>query len=128
MARNTTPHTESGQNQEFDESDLEPGVSADTVARGEDAALYSDSDGAQTGTNRGAAHVPGDGPRHHDHGTHTPDTLLEGSLETRAPEGAGQGITGRSQSEESVGQKKVVADRPDVQSGINQERQKDDIA
>ncbi len=121
MAHITTPHTESGANREFDESDLEPGVSAADVGRGEDAATYSESEGAQTGTNRGQAHAPAaEGLRAHPKGN--TDTTLEGSLSTRAPEGAGQGISGRSQSEESVGQAKVVADRPDAQSGVNQSR------
>ncbi len=117
MARNTTPHTESGQDQEFDASDLEPGVSADTVARGEDAALYSESEGAQTGTDRGPVHAPGSGLRHHD--IHSLDTVLEGSLKTRTPEGEGQGISSRSQNEEGAGQKKVVDNRPDAQAAVN---------
>ncbi len=118
MAIQTTPHTESGQNQGFEASDVEPGVSADAIGREEDAAGPGENDGAQTGTNRGAAHAPGGGPEHHVNSGL--ETVLEGSLSTRAPEGQGQGITGRSQSEESVGQKKVVAERPDAQSAINQ--------
>ena len=118
MAMQTTPHTESGANHEASESDLEPGVSMNTVARGDDAALYAESEGAQTATNRGTVHAPGSGPL--EHGPIEPDTNLEGSLTTRAPEGAGQGITGRSQTEESVGQKKVVAQRDDAQAAINQ--------
>ena len=120
MAHSTTPHTESGQNREFEESDLEPGISADTVARGEDAALYSNDEGAQTGTNRGAAHAPGGSSGHH--GALQPGVTLEGSLSTRAPEGAGQGISSHSQTEESAGQKKVVEERPDAQSGVNQSK------
>ncbi len=117
MARNTTPHTESGQNQDLDQSDLEPGISVDTVARGEDAALYSESDGAQTGMNRGPVHAPSSGHRHHS--AVQPDLTLEGSLDTRAPEGEAQGISNHSQTEESAGQEKVVAERPDAQSGIS---------
>ena len=115
MAHQTTPHTESGQNQSFEESDLEPGVTAGSVGRGEDAA---ENDGPQTGTNRGQAHAPDGGPHHRTQPQ--PDTVLEGSLSTRTPEGAGQGITGRSATEESEGQKKVVAERPDAQSAVNQ--------
>ena len=118
MAHPTTPHTESGQNRTHEESDLEPGVHTDTVARGEDAALHSDSEGPQTGTNRGPAHAPSAGEPKHDL-IGQPETVLEGSLKSRAPEGSGQGITNRSQTEESEGQGKVVADRPDVQSAIN---------
>ncbi len=120
MAIKTTPHTESGKNHDVAESDLEPGVSTNTVARGEDAALHSEDTGAQTATNRGPAHAPGSGPVHR--GPIQPDVTLEGSLETRAPEGQGQGISGRSQSEESVGQKKVVENRPDAQAGVNQSK------
>ena len=121
MAHQTTPHTESGANHEFDESDLEPGVSASTVGRGEDAATYTESEGAQTATNRGPVHAPSAGGGH-GVSPHIPETVLEGSLATRTPEGEGQGISGRSLSEESVGQKKVVKDRPDVQAGVNQSK------
>ncbi len=124
MAGPRTPHTESGQNQGFEASDQEGRASAETVARGEDA-YSAGTEGAQMGTNRGAAHAPGTGPSHH--GSHPVETLLEGSLTSRAPEGGGQGITNRSQTEESTGQAPVVRERPDVQSGINQERQDDDI-
>ncbi len=120
MAMQTTPHTESGKNHEESESDLEPGVSVNTVARGDDAALYAEDEGAQTATNRGPAHAPGSGPLNH--GPIQPDTNLEGSLTTRAPQGEGQGITGRSLSEESVGQKKVVEKRDDAQAAINQSK------
>ena len=120
MAIQTTPHTESGQNQSSETSDLEPGTGAGSVGRESDAELHRVSEGAQTATNRGPAHVPGDGPRHHD--LHTLDTNLEGSLETRAPRGEGQGISGRSLTEESAGQEKVVADRPDAQAGVNQSK------
>lgn len=125
MPHSTTPHTESGQNQGFEASDMEGRAGNQTVARGEDA-YEAGTDGAQTGTNRGAAHAPGTGPSHH--GSHPIDTVLEGSLESRAPQGSGQGITNRSQNEESEGQSKVVAERPDVQSGLNHTRQRDDVA
>lgn len=125
MAHSTTPHTQSGQNQGFEESDREGRLSEQPVARGEDA-YTAGTDGAQTGTNRGGVHAPGTGPSHH--GSHPIETVLEGTVETRAPQGEGQGITNRSQTEESVGQSKVVKDRPDVQSGINHVRQEDDVA
>ena len=124
MAGPTTPHTESGQNQGFEASDQDGRASAETVVRGEDA-YTAGTDGAQTGTNRGAAHAPGTGPSHH--GSHPIENLLEGSLGSRAPQGDGQGITNWSQTEEAARQEGVVRDRPDVQSGINQERQDDDV-
>ncbi len=120
----TTPHTESGQNQGFEASDQEGRASAETVARGEDA-YEAGTAGAQMGTNRGAAHAPGTATSHH--GSHPIETVLEGNLSTRAPQGEGQGISNRTQMEESTGQAPVVRDRPDVQSGINQERQDDDV-
>ncbi len=125
MAHSTTPHTESGQNQGFEASDMEGRAGSQTVARGEDA-YEAGTDGAQMGTNRGAAHAPGTATSHH--GSHPIDTVLEGSVDTRAPQGQGQGITNRSQTEESAGQSKVVTDRPDAQSGLNHTRQKDDVA
>jgi hypothetical protein len=52
------------------------------------------------------------------HGALPPSTTLEGHLSSRTPEGEGQGITTHSLAEESKGQEKVVAERPDAQSGI----------
>ena len=118
MAGESTPHTTSNQNQSFSDSDLEPGVTEHTVARGDDAALYENSEGAQTGTNRQEERYPSEGSSRH--GAPETDTVLEGSVKTRTPHGEGQGITNRSVDEESAGQEKVVAERPDALSGVNQ--------
>ena len=54
--------------------------------------------------------------------------MLEGNLGSRTPEGGGQGISNRAQSEENAGQAKVVAQRPDVQSAINELKKEDKTA
>ncbi len=46
----------------------------------------------------------------------------EGSVTTRTPEGAKQGISNASSTEDAAGQKKVVKDRPDAQAGVNHDR------
>ncbi len=117
MAHSTTPHTESGQNQGFEESDREGRLAEQPVARGENA-IPTDTEGAQTGTNRGAVHAPGTGPSHH--GSHPIETVLEGSLASRTPGGDGGGITNQGHAAENEGQAKVVNDRPDAQSAVNQ--------
>ena len=117
MAHRTTPHTESGQNQGFEESDREGRLSEQPVARGEDA-IPTDTEGAQTATNRGPVHAPGMGHSHH--GSHPIENVIEGSLASRTPGGDGQGITTQGHGTENAGQEKVVKDRPDVQSAVNQ--------
>ncbi|HEY0785836.1 MAG TPA: hypothetical protein VGD62_08175 [Acidobacteriaceae bacterium] len=117
MPGETTPHTTSHQNQSFSDSDLEPGVTTHTVARGEDAALYENSEGAQTGTNRQSERYPSEGSSRH--GASVTDTVLEGSLKTRTPTGEGQGITNHATREESERQDKVVKQRMDALSAVN---------
>jgi hypothetical protein len=116
MAQPTTPHTESQQNHRFDQSDTEPNPTRQTVEAGQDAALYVNSEGAQTGTNRGPQNFP-DTASHLN--TEPFATAQEGNLATRTPEGSGQGITNHSSSEESARQRKVVKDRPDAQAAVN---------
>jgi hypothetical protein len=52
MAIQTTPHTQSHQNLSAAEPDLEPGQLPQEAGHGEDAELYANSAGAQTGAPR----------------------------------------------------------------------------
>lgn len=52
MAVQKTPHTNSQQNVSSAAMDVEPNQSPQDVGRGEDAKLYQNADGAQTGANR----------------------------------------------------------------------------
>ena len=112
----TTPHTQSQQNKDRSEDDLEPNAFAQDLGRGDDAATYELSEGAQTGTNRSFSHTQSQGPEHRG----VPETEAHtGHLTSRTIQSDNQGITNHSATEESVGQKKVVSERPDSQAAIN---------
>lgn len=116
MTHSTTPHTESQQNRKFDRSDLEADQLEQSAGRGPDASLYSRNEGAETGTNRSPREFP-DAARNPN--VEPSQAAYEGSVTTRTPGGAGQGITSHSADEESARQQKVVKDRPDAQAGVN---------
>lgn len=110
MAKQKTPHTESGQNVPVSQTDLEPEALEQTAGRGEDAAVYEKNEGAQTGANR-AEHTVRNRDGHGN--TEAAPVAQEGELKDRTA----SGITGKK--EESMRQEKVVKDRPDAQAGVN---------
>jgi hypothetical protein len=116
MTKQTTPHTQSQQNVNPNQSDLELDQLEETSGTENDAEMYRNMDGAETGTNR-APHKFADPSGHRSIEPAT--TAYEGPLSTRTPKGPGQGITSRSSDEESTRQEKVVKDRPDAQAGVN---------
>lgn len=117
MAMQTTPHTQTQQNQNAAQPDLEPNQLAQDSGQGEDAVLYENAEGAQTGGTRAfnanatKSNLPKVEPR---------TAAMNGGVDTRTPESENQGITNRSASEESVRQKKVVSERPDALAGVDQ--------
>lgn len=119
MAHSTTPHTESQQNRKMDRTDLEPDQLEQTAGTGADAELYRNNEGAQTGTNRGPQNFPDNATNLN---TEPAVAAYEGSVSTRTPGGAVQGITAHSSEEESRRQQKVVKDRPDAEAGVNHSR------
>ncbi len=119
MAHQTTPHTESQQNRNPDQTDLEPDQLAQDAGRGPDAELYRNADGAQTGSNR----APENFPRAAEHlKTEPASAAYEGTLSTRTPQSDAPGITSHSASEESARQQKVVKDRDDAKAAVNHNR------
>ena len=103
MAVQTTPHTNTQQNVDSAAMDLEPGVNRQDLGRGEDAELYENNDGAQTG-----------GPRAF-HSNDNRDTSLnvEGdtgveSGNSKLPTGGGEGISNAGPDAERKEQEKVV--------------------
>lgn len=121
MAIQSTPHTESQQNSNPAQSDLEPNLETADAGRGADAETYENRDGAQTGANRSFHANVSQGPKH----IAEPATAAEyGTMSTRTPKSDSQGITNHSASEESARQEKVVRDRPDAQAGVNVEGDK----
>jgi hypothetical protein len=117
MPIQTTPHTQTPQNTDPAHADLEPNQQAADSGQGEDASLNENMDGAQTGATR--AFNANAIRSHHVH-TEPRTAALDSGIDARTPESENQGITNRSASEESARQRKVVSDRPDATSGVDQ--------
>lgn len=117
MAVPKSPHTQTQQDTQYDQTDLNPDDMPQTVATGADASIYENRDGAQTGSERSPKHMP--------MGANPPNTLqqpvaYEGTLTSRvSDEAERQGISNRSAQSERAGQQKVVDAREDAQAGVN---------
>ncbi len=105
MAMQTTPHTETEQDVNSAEMDLEPSMNPQDMGRGEDAKIYENADGAQTGGNRSFHSTDGrdNQPKSIDEGTG-----LTESRHAQVPTGDGQGITNSVGSKERETQEKVL--------------------
>ena len=112
MTKQTTPHTQTQQNVNPQQTDLEPEQAGWESATG----VGQNVDGAQTGTDRSPRRTPG---RETQHTSEPAPAAYEGSVDTRTPKRPVQGITSRSSAEESARQEKVVKERPDAQAGVN---------
>lgn len=105
MALQTTPHTETEQDVNSDETDLEPNMAPQDMGRGEDAKTYEIADGAQTGSNRSFHATDGRDtqPKSLDEGTaNTP------SRHSQLPTEGGSGITSSAPAKERETQEKVL--------------------
>lgn len=116
MTKQTTPHTQSQQNANPAQTDLEHGQQQQEAGRGPDAEMYQNMEGSETGGTRSPKKSP-DLPAQHN--TEPAEAAYEGSLSTRTPRKPAQGITAHSSEEESERQQKVVNERPDAQAGVN---------
>jgi hypothetical protein len=112
MTKQRTPHTQTQQDVEPEQSDLQP----EQESSGLDRNSSENSKDAQTGENRNLGKMQ---VRSTQHRTEPQGAAYEGSVSTRTPKNPGQGITSRSAEEESARQEKVVNDRPDAQAGLN---------
>lgn len=117
MAKPKSPHTQTQQNTNFMQTDLNPDDMPQTMSQSRDAAAYENNDGAQTGSRRSPRHSPmGANP----HNTEPQAIAHEGNLTSRVMRDEGkQGISSRSSAEEAAGQEKVVSQREDSQAGTN---------
>jgi hypothetical protein len=98
-------------------ADLDQDQIVEDAGQGDDASLYENMDGAQTGGTRA---FNANDVRSHAHHKMDRGAAMTGSVNTRTPESDQQGITNRSASEESARQRKVVSERPDAQAGVDQ--------
>ncbi len=105
MAVQTTPHTETEQDVNSAEMDLEPNMAPQDMGRGADAKIYENADGAQTGGNRSFYSTDGrdNQPKSIDEGTG-----LTESRHAQIPTGDSQGITNSRGSKERETQEKVL--------------------
>jgi len=116
-AKATSPHTNSQQNTDFAQTDVNPDDMAPTVGTGPDADMYANNDGAQTGGTRSPKHTPQTANRPNVEGE---VVAHEGSVTSRVSHDASrQGISNRSAASEAAGQEKVVSQREDAQAGLN---------
>ncbi|MGI4831440.1 MAG: hypothetical protein ACRYFU_25150 [Janthinobacterium lividum] len=105
MAMQTTPHTETQQDVNSDQTDLEPNMQPQDMGRGEDAKTYEIADGAQTAGNRSFHSTDGrdNQPKSLDEGTaNTP------SRHSQVPTEGGTGITSSGPAKERETQEKVI--------------------
>jgi hypothetical protein len=116
MTRQKSPHTQTQQNTGPEQTDFEntPDESQPGESQ-EDANIYAEMDGAETGTNRSPRTLNAGGPEHN---TEPEQEAHEGPVTTRTPKKPAQGITSHSAQEESERQEKVVNQRPDAQAGV----------
>ena len=112
----STPHTEEHDNTDRTERNLEAADVAEEMSTQDADLLYDD---AQSGRGRSFAKNPSPVDNHKT----VPESVAHvGDLTSRTSQSDNQGITNHSAREESVGQEKVVGQRPDAQAGINQSR------
>lgn len=109
MAVQKTPHTNSEQNANSAAMDLEPNQSPQDVGRGDDAKMYENADGAQTGGTRAF--------NANAHRDNQPKSIDEGTrleMETRghAQKADQPGITTHNAGEEQQRQEKVEGKKP----------------
>ena len=117
MAHQRSPHTQSEQNAAETQMDLEPGTLGQELGTGEDAKIYENNEGAQTGGTRSLRRAPRGNVKHK---IEPAVKAYEGNLTSRTVKDPNkQGITNRSSAMENEGQEKVVKDREDAQAGLN---------
>lgn len=108
MAVQKSPHTNTEQNVSSAAMDLEPNLAPQDVGRGEDAKLYQNADGAQTGENR-AFHM-------HDRRDNLPKSIDEGTRmqaenTARMQREEMPGVTTHTAGEEKERQQKVESNK-----------------
>lgn len=87
MTKQKSPHTQSQQNTNFAQTDVNPDDMLQTVGTGEDGASYENRDGAQTGGTRSPRHTPGS--------SNPPKTQQEKAVRGRKDAQAGINHNGR---------------------------------
>lgn len=121
MTKQKSPHTQTQQDTIPEQTDLENDEQPYEADSPSDERIYRQMDGAQTGENRSPREIQTRSERHR---TEPEVEAHEGTVSTRTPQHAGQGITSHSAEEESKRQEKVINDRPDAKAGVKHGRSK----
>lgn len=113
----TTPHTQSQQNTNFAQTDVNPDELEQSVGDSVEGEVYANRDASQSGVERSPRHTAGSASPH----TTEPEAVAhEGSVTSRTSDDATrQGISRNSAKIEGEGQKRVVDAREDAQAGLN---------
>ncbi len=115
MPRYSQPHTQTQQDTNFAQTDVNPDDLPQTA--GIDDQAYDNREGAQTGAQRSPRHSPASA---NPHNTEQQPVAYEGSVTSRVShDSTRQGISNASAESESGGQEKVVENRPDSLAGLN---------
>ena len=109
MTKQKTPHTQTQQNSNPEQTDLE---NNQTGFEADDA--YSRMEGAETGSDKSPRKIDTRAPRHR---TEPEAVAHEGAVTSRVSKKPVQGITSHSAREEGARQAKVVRKRPDARAG-----------
>lgn len=118
MAIQSTPHTESQQNKNEAQTELEPNEIAERLEQDGEAGLYANVDGAQTGMNRAERVTGVNGPKLH---AEPAASAYTGATSSGVGDGEAPGITNRSQHAEHDGQVKVMKEREEAASSSGEE-------
>lgn len=116
MTKQKSPHTQTQQDVEPEQTDLEPHEEPYEADAPADQQLYERMQGAKTGENRAPREIQTRNLRHR---IEPEVEAHEGPITSRMSERPVQGITSKPASEESRRQEKVVKQRPDAQAGVN---------
>lgn len=114
MAKQKTPHTQTQQNTNPAQTDVNPDETNQNAGRSSE---YENMNGAETGEKKSPRKMPSAA---HEHNTEDQQAAYTGTLASRAfDDDTKQGVTTNPSSKEAVGQRKVVGEREDAQAGVN---------
>jgi hypothetical protein len=119
MTKQKTPHTQTQQNVEPEQTDLEKNEEVYEADGPDEHVIYQDMEGAETGDPRTPREIE---TRNRRHRTEPERVAHEGKVSARTQKGPVQGVTSHSASEEAERQRKVVSKRQDAQAGVNQSK------
>lgn len=111
MAIQSTPHTESQQNKDQNETEMDPNQIAARIEKDGAEGIYANMDGAQTGMNRSEHVTDVKGQKHK---VEPGASASTGFTSAELKDGDAPGVSNHSISTERPGQEKVIREREEV--------------